>query len=73
MEIPPAGKHFTATVRNHGIFATHNLGCYVCHTDEPAVFDCNRGYFEPCLKCQSAGYRTVRLSRFKQWLVGVLK
>lgn len=54
---------------NHGIFAEHDYCCPV-YCDEPAIFNCNTGIFEPSWKAQHLGFRMVR---FKKWQIVILK
>lgn len=44
---------FNPTIEFHGPAAIHNMVCPILHhTQEPAVFNCNGGYFKPSLKAQ---------------------
>lgn len=57
-------------IRDHGIIVEHNMPCAVCQTKK-AVYLINNQTFMPCWECQDKGYRTIKLSKFKQWLIGV--
>lgn len=42
-----------------GFFVNHNMPC-ACLPDNPAVYNCNLGVFEPSRKAQSEGWRLVK-------------
>lgn len=48
-------------INNHGLFAEHNMPCCVYVEDQPAVFNCNVGIFEPSWKAQEDGFILLRV------------
>ena len=48
-------------VDNNGMFAEHNMPCYIHMETEPAVFNCNVGIFEPSWRAQEEGFVLLRV------------
>ena len=58
------------TIKNYGIYATHNMPCCVFHQTKPAVYNCNTSVFEPSWEARELGYFLVKAdSKFKRWLL----
>ena len=52
-----------------GPAGNHNVSCAMCG-EQPAVFNCNLGYFDPCWQCQEKkGFKTMFFNKkIPKWL-----
>ena len=58
------------TVENDGIVAFHDQACAVFYDREPAVFDCNKGFFHPSWAAQKEGWHLVQANtRFQRGIL----
>ena len=57
----------TPTVNNYGLYAEHNMPCAIYwDKGQPAVFNCNTGYFHPSRLAERKGWRLVRAESWLQ-------